>query len=136
MDWYKSRKFICEISGHSGLSFFDALKSEAKGAEDVDNQFPDALKEPVLRRVQFSTVSRIDNLVDQVFEDFKNDFYPGEIVTVLTEENTRESGVVRDKAKFPEIRNQEGAVTREAFSRYVVQISEIGKNIGANSTLR
>jgi hypothetical protein len=29
---------------------------------DVDNLFPDPLKEPVLRKVQFSTVSRIDTL--------------------------------------------------------------------------
>ena len=28
MDFYKQRRFICEITGHSGLTFFEALKSE------------------------------------------------------------------------------------------------------------
>lgn len=31
-------------------------------SEEVDDAFPDALKEPILRKVQFSTISRIDNL--------------------------------------------------------------------------
>lgn len=31
MDFYKQRKFICEITGHSGLSFFEAFRSEVKG---------------------------------------------------------------------------------------------------------
>ena len=29
---------------------------------EVDDAFPDALKEPILRKVQFSIISRIDNL--------------------------------------------------------------------------
>lgn len=28
MDFYKQRRFICEITGHSGLTFFEALQSE------------------------------------------------------------------------------------------------------------
>lgn len=28
MDFYKQKRFICEITGHSGLTFFEALKSE------------------------------------------------------------------------------------------------------------
>lgn len=66
------------------LSFFEALISEvsilprdhtghARGrgvlrkvqtnsSQDVDQTFPEALKDPVLRKVQFSTVSRIDTL--------------------------------------------------------------------------
>ena len=62
------------------MSFFDALKSEVEcshlpniffivtnhgqmdASEEVDDAFPDALKEPILRKVQFSTISRIDNL--------------------------------------------------------------------------
>lgn len=28
MDFYKQRRFICEITGHSGLTFFEALRSE------------------------------------------------------------------------------------------------------------
>lgn len=31
-------------------------------AREVNSAFPEALKEPILRRIQFSTVSRVDNL--------------------------------------------------------------------------
>lgn len=80
MDFYKQRRFICEITGHSGMTFFEALQSEVCGdrlvvvlnwwlilrkmeeSREVNNSFPEALKEPILRRIQFSTVSRVDNL--------------------------------------------------------------------------
>jgi hypothetical protein len=68
MDFYKQRKFICEITGHSGLNFFEALRSEMEESREVNNSFPEALKGPILRRVQFSTVSRVDNLVDEIYE--------------------------------------------------------------------
>ena len=123
MDWYKQRKFICEISGHSGLSFFDALKSETAGARDVESAFPEALKQPVLRKLQFSTVSRIDNLVDQIYDAFKTDYYPGEQV-IVTKGNDRHNGTIRDKATFSEARDGGGRVTRQAFARYIVQTDE------------
>lgn len=67
------------MTGLSGLSFFQALKTEVHdtiphehqlaeyptqedAANEVNDAFPDHLREPVLRRVQHSTISRIDNL--------------------------------------------------------------------------
>lgn len=76
----------------------------------------------MLRRVQFSTTSRIDNLVDQVFEDFRQDFYPGETVTVVLDDGTRLNGLVREKARFPELRRCDGSVERKASARYFVQL--------------
>ncbi|KAL9617447.1 MAG: hypothetical protein Q9160_007759 [Pyrenula sp. 1 TL-2023] len=82
MDFYKQRKFSCEITGHSLMNFFDALKSE----------------------------------------DFKQDFYPGEAVTIFVNDGNRLSGVVRDKTKFPAIVRQDGTLERRAFSRYFVKL--------------
>jgi hypothetical protein len=31
-------------------------------SREVNNSFPEALKEPILRRIQFATTSRVDNL--------------------------------------------------------------------------
>ncbi|KAI9702530.1 MAG: hypothetical protein M1836_001010 [Candelina mexicana] len=107
MDFYNQRRFICEITGHSALTFFEALKSEMEGSKDVDKAFPDALREPVLRKVQFSTISRIDNL----------DFFPGEHVTVLLSDGERLNGSIREKAKFP------AAADQRAFSRYFVTLT-------------
>jgi len=76
------KQFSCEITGHMNLSFFEALisevstspgnskgrvrgilpKAQTNSSQDVDQTFPEALKDPVLRKVQFSTVSRIDTL--------------------------------------------------------------------------
>lgn len=42
------------------MSISDTVKLEASG--EVNDEFPDALREPILRRVQFSQVPRIDHL--------------------------------------------------------------------------
>ena len=125
MDWYKQKRFTCEVSGRSGLSFFDALRSELAGSREVEQAFPDALKDPVLRRVQFSTTSRIDNLVDEVFDDFKNEFYVGEYVTVVLDDGQRLNGRVRDKAKIAATYDSDlKSIKRRAFSRYFVRLTD------------
>lgn len=121
MDFYKQRRFICQITGHSGLNFFEALKSELAGAEEVEQAFPIALKGPILRRVQFQTISRIDNLVDLVYDEFKKDYYPGEAVTVHVVSGERLTGVVRDKTRFGSKMLPNGTVS-PAFSRYFVSL--------------
>ncbi|KAL2851612.1 ATP-utilizing chromatin assembly and remodelling N-terminal-domain-containing protein [Aspergillus pseudoustus] len=122
MDFYKQRKFICEITGHSGLTFFEAHRSEMEESREVNNSFPDALKGPILRRTQFSTVSRVDNLVDEIYEEFKQDFYPGEPVLILLDDNTRLHGVIRDKANFAEQLYPDGTVKQAAYATYLVKV--------------
>ncbi|KAL0931951.1 ddt domain-containing protein [Colletotrichum truncatum] len=123
MDFYKQRRFICQITGHSGLTFFEALKSELAGAEEVEQAFPEALKGPVLRRVQFQTVSRIDTLVDMVYEEFRADYYPGEAVTVSTTDGERLQGVVREKTRFGGKVLPDGTLT-PPYTRYTVSLEE------------
>ncbi|TAQ83423.1 hypothetical protein B7494_g8256 [Chlorociboria aeruginascens] len=121
MDFYKQRRFICQITGHSGLSFFEALKSELAGAQEVDEAFPEALKGPILRRVQFQTISRIDTLVDLIYEEYRSDYYPGEAVTVHVVTGERLSGIVRDKTRFgPKV--MPDGTSFPAFSRYFVSL--------------
>ncbi|KAK4163443.1 hypothetical protein QBC43DRAFT_335383 [Cladorrhinum sp. PSN259] len=123
MDFYKQKRFICVITGHSGLTFFEALESEFAGGAEVEQAFPEALKGPVLRRVQFQTVSRIDTLVDQVYDEFKNDYYPGESVTVSIMNEERLHGVVRDKTRFGSKVLPDGTPTKP-FSRYFVSLDK------------
>ncbi|PYH91453.1 chromatin remodeling complex WSTF-ISWI, large subunit [Aspergillus ellipticus CBS 707.79] len=124
MDFYKQRRFICEITGHSGLTFFEALRSEMEESREVNNSFPEALKEPILRRIQFSTVSRVDNLVDEIFEEYKQDFYPGEPVLILLDDNTRLHGIIRDKVNFPDQMNPDGTLQRPAYATYLVRVTD------------
>ncbi|RYP61033.1 hypothetical protein DL769_007896 [Monosporascus sp. CRB-8-3] len=121
MDFYNQPRFICQISGHSGLTFFEALKSELAGAEEVEHAFPEALKGPVLRRVQFQTISRIDTLVDMIYEEFKADYYPGEAVTITLTNGERLSGIVRDKARLGSKVLPDGTLT-QPVSRYFTSI--------------
>ncbi|ROT42759.1 hypothetical protein SODALDRAFT_319365 [Sodiomyces alkalinus F11] len=121
MDFYRQRRFNCQITGHSGLTFFEALKSERAGAQEVEEAFPEVLKGPVLRNVQFQTVSRIDTLVDNIFEAFRTDFYPGETVTVKLPNGERQQGVVREKTRFPHKLLPDGSV-RPPTTKYYVSI--------------
>ncbi|TGO62399.1 hypothetical protein BCON_0020g00170 [Botryotinia convoluta] len=121
MDFYRQHKFICQISGHSQLTFFDALKSELAGAQEVEEAFPNPLKQPVLRRVQFSTISRIDTLVDIIFEEFRSDYFPGEVVTVHVITGDRLTGTVREKTHFGSKVLPDGSLSAP-FSRYFVSL--------------
>ncbi len=49
---------------------------------DLHRRFPEALKEPVLRSVQFVVTGRLDNLVDLTFERFQDRFWPDEHILV------------------------------------------------------
>lgn len=82
MDYYHRRKFVCEITGNSCLTFFEAWESEQQEVKDVEKNFPEALREHILRFLQFNRISRIDQLVDKVYLVFKNEYFPGEEVHV------------------------------------------------------
>ncbi|KAI1173895.1 ATP-utilizing chromatin assembly and remodelling N-terminal-domain-containing protein [Nemania sp. FL0916] len=121
IDFYNQPRFICQISGHSGLTFFEALKSELAGAQEVDQAFPEALKGPVLRRVQFQTISRIDTLVDMIFDEFKAEYFPGESVTIQLASGERVTGIVRDKTRLGSKVLPDGTLT-QPYSRYSTSI--------------
>ncbi|GAB7353513.1 hypothetical protein MBLNU459_g3959t1 [Dothideomycetes sp. NU459] len=124
-DFLSQKKFTDSINGKSGLTYFKALDSENSSSLDIEKIFPDALKDPILRKVQFSCISRIDELVSMVFDEFRNDFFPGEEVNVVLESGDQYDGIIREKAKFPELRSPTGGIQRAAFSRYFVKINNI-----------
>jgi len=93
------------------------------GAKEVEQAFPEALKGPVLRKVQFQTVSRIDTLVDKIYEEFRADYYPGEAVTVEIYTGEKLQGVVRDKTRFGSKQHPDGSIS-DPFSRYFVSLDD------------
>ncbi|KAG6023410.1 hypothetical protein E4U41_002027 [Claviceps citrina] len=117
------RKFNDQITGHSGLTFFEAFNSELTGGREVDATFPEALKGPILRKVQFQTVSRLDNLVDYIFDEFRHDYYPGEEVTVTLDGGDRIHGLVREKTTFGPRALPDGSRTLPVI-RYLVNIKD------------
>lgn len=82
LDFYRQRKFVCEITGNSCLSFFQALESEEREIKGVERNFPEALREHILRFLQFNRITRLDHLVDKVYLTFRNDYFPGETIYI------------------------------------------------------
>jgi len=126
-DFYHQRHFTCEITGHSGLTFFDALESETQGSRELDSTFPEPLRGPVLRKVQFSTISRLEQLVNWVYDEFKHDFFPGEHVMGTTQLGDRVEGTVRDKVTFPTKFELDGSVKRPGYSQYFISLDDENK---------
>ncbi|KAI9691478.1 MAG: hypothetical protein M1822_007549 [Bathelium mastoideum] len=122
LDFYRQHDFTCSITGQSGLTFFEAMRSESNESRTVDDRFPDPLKDPVLRKIQFSTISRMEDLVNFIFEEFKQDFFPGEQVLVVLEDGRQYEGIIREKASYPE--RMDGEIRRKAFSRYFVKLHD------------
>lgn len=73
--------------------------------------------------MQFKTTSRIDNLVDEIYELFKSDYYPHEAVIVNIYGGERLHGVIRDKALFGGKTLADGTIA-PPFSRYFVSLDE------------
>ncbi|KAL1301491.1 hypothetical protein AAFC00_005736 [Neodothiora populina] len=122
-DFLNQKKFTDSVNGKSGLTFFAASDMETHSSIDIEKLFPDALRDPILRKVQFSTISRIDELVTMVFEEFKAEFFPGEEVDITLQSGDMFDGVIREKAKFEALRNPDGSIHRPAFSRYFVKVN-------------
>lgn len=98
MAFYTMKVFQCELTGKSGLDYFQALASERAEATTLHARFPSQLKAPVLSSVQWrmsSSVSkspsscssisffveimgRLDHLVELVYDRFVNRYYTGE----------------------------------------------------------
>ncbi|KDN52943.1 hypothetical protein K437DRAFT_133069 [Tilletiaria anomala UBC 951] len=80
--FYNQKIFQCELTGKIGLSYWQAVESERREAQELHRRFPEALKGHVLRSIQFVVTGRLDNLVDLLFERFKDRFWPDESVLV------------------------------------------------------
>ena len=59
-----------------------------------------------------------------MYDEFKKDFFPGEVVHVFFDDGDQFWGQIREKAKFPMIRGPDGEVQRPAFSRYFVRVPD------------
>jgi hypothetical protein len=53
MSFYRLKQFQCEVTGKSGLNYFEALDSEQQEARTMHSRFPEPLKSPILKAVQW-----------------------------------------------------------------------------------
>ncbi|KAH8120133.1 ATP-utilizing chromatin assembly and remodelling N-terminal-domain-containing protein [Phellopilus nigrolimitatus] len=82
MSFYKLKQFQCEVTGKSGLDYFQALDSEQQEARTLHSRFPEPLKAAVLRSVQWQVMGRLDHLVEAVHDRFKDRYFEGEKVFI------------------------------------------------------
>ncbi|KAH8724273.1 ALG6, ALG8 glycosyltransferase family-domain-containing protein [Phaeosphaeriaceae sp. PMI808] len=112
-DFYEQRKFTCESTGHSGYTFFEAKESEVRStpvlekgslivttpqseaSKEINSILPDALRSRVLEYVQFQTTSRMDDLVNEVYDYFKEQFMINDRVSIEID-NARQYGSITD----------------------------------------
>lgn len=80
------------------------------------------MREHVLRKVQFSQTGRLDDLVNEVYNHFKKDFFPGEHIIAITDNGERLEGTIREKVSFPPAYDRDGGVVRPALSNYFVKL--------------
>lgn len=94
MSFYRLKQFQCEVTGKSGLDYFQALDSERQEARTLHARFSEPLKEPILKAVQYrasfivtqfpllmiilEVMGRLDHLVEAVYERFKDRYFKGE----------------------------------------------------------
>ncbi|CCG83249.1 Putative uncharacterized protein [Taphrina deformans PYCC 5710] len=120
--FYDTRTFTCEVTGKTNLTYAEAHRSEIAEAKDLDESFPDSLKEPVLRKAHALTIPRLDGLVDLIYDTFKGDYFPGENVLVQID-GYREGAQIREKTKLEEVLFPDG-FHRPASARYVIELDE------------
>lgn len=113
MDFYHRKVFTCEISGRSGLNFFDALASEVSGSKEVQDAFPESLREPVLRLVQHRVEQRLEQLVNTVHDKFNETYFPGEQIHISRSTGESLEGKIREKT-----------VLAGGIPRYTVSLSQ------------
>lgn len=82
MSFYHSKQFQCEVTGKSGLDYFEALSSERQEATVLHSRFSQPLKPAVLKAVQWQVMGRLDHLVEAVYERFKDRYFKDERVLV------------------------------------------------------
>ncbi|KAK1223803.1 hypothetical protein PQX77_013327 [Marasmius sp. AFHP31] len=82
MSFYRLKQFQCEVTGKSGLDYFQAVESERQEARTLHARFSEPLKPAILKAVQWQVMSRLDHLVEAVYERFKDRYFVGEKVLV------------------------------------------------------
>lgn len=73
----------CAITGKPGLTYQEAVESEAKARQNLQN-FPEPLVVPILYLTSLSYCSRLHELCDDLYMYTQDRYFAGEIVEVTS----------------------------------------------------
>eukprot|EP00842_Homolaphlyctis_polyrhiza_P003364 jgi/Hompol1/4028/HPOL_003440-RA len=80
---YRRKIWSCEVSGRSGLTFQEAIESELKAKQTLEDRFPRVWNQPVLERIHFNQLA-LNDLVDDLYDYLRSRYFVGEIVYLVS----------------------------------------------------
>ncbi|CAG8560294.1 11050_t:CDS:10, partial [Acaulospora colombiana] len=128
---YERPIWQCALTGKQGLTYRQALKSEKNHRETLEDKFPEGLKRQILELVQFK-MERLDILVNEIFQRFKDLYTVGEIIYVVTDKKKVKAKILEviqivpseSSSKGAKIGNQKPRKITQSQVSYRVQILE------------
>ncbi|KAF7732000.1 hypothetical protein EC973_007105 [Apophysomyces ossiformis] len=119
---YRRPIWQCESTGRSNLTFKQAMESERVEKERVQDKLPEQLRKRVLERAQFQT-TRLDAVVDDVYNYFLERYTPGEIVSCMWDDGIMYNARILDVYPANEDKKANGSKTSTSIEmKYKVQL--------------
>ncbi|XP_014557849.1 glycosyltransferase family 57 protein [Bipolaris victoriae FI3] len=152
LDFYQQARephFTCQATGHSGYTYFEAQESEVgstsilvkadeevtsvqtEASKEINSIFPDSLKSPVLHYVQFQDHERIDDLVNDVYDHFKEQFMLHDRVSIEGD-NPRRFGTITqitDNSRMHSMFTGQSMDDNIRTYTYVITMEDTGENV-------
>ncbi|EMD85745.1 hypothetical protein COCHEDRAFT_1228781 [Bipolaris maydis C5] len=152
LDFYQQARepyFTCQATGHSGYTYFEAQESEVgstsilvkadeevtsvqtEASKEINSIFPDSLKSPVLHYVQFQDHERIDDLVNDVYDHFKEHFMLHDRVSIEGD-NPRRFGTITqitDNSRMHSMFTGQSMDDNIRTYTYVITMEDTGENV-------
>ncbi|KAF2735998.1 hypothetical protein EJ04DRAFT_463970 [Polyplosphaeria fusca] len=140
--------FTCESTGHQGYTFFEAQESEVRprvapsntsslhavqfeASSVINSIFPESLRARVLAFVQFRNTARMDDLVNVVYDHFREHFTVGDRVSIELEIG-RKYGIITQMQDTSRLHNiftaQPGDDQYQSFT-YHIMLEDGGEQV-------
>lgn len=108
--------WTCSVTGKSGLTFEEAVKSEQEASEKIRQGFPKELAKPLLWYAhKFCYRGRLDDLINDVYCVSRDRYFVGELVWYQKEDNSRMKGIIKSVEYDPskEVANESKKEVKE-----------------------
>ena len=86
--------WTCEVTGHTGMTFAEALESEINSRKQLET-FPPTLQLPILHLASFTRRTIFKDLLDDIFGFVKDRYFIGESVTVTMGTEKKNAVVIK-----------------------------------------
>ncbi|KAF2751147.1 glycosyltransferase family 57 protein [Sporormia fimetaria CBS 119925] len=151
-DFYMQKAFTCEATGRAKYTFFEAMDIEVvapphagkvtadtgqvEASKEIDSSIPEVMRPRVLAFAQWRTTPRLDDLVNETFDHFREHYMVGERVSV-EHDGRRQYGVIFDITDSSKAQNVfTGAPSEDQFrtSVYYITVENGGENIAKHKS--